>query len=177
DVRLLRDADTLYIGVMCFDSEPQRVIGTERARDAQLNSDDRIEILLDTYRDQRNAFYFSTNPVGALVDGLVFSNGQSNNEWDAIWNVRTRRTEQGWSAEFAIPFKSLSFPSGRTVWGFNFSRNIQRKLEEDRWSGAGLQTQFFQVSEAGEIVVQEGLTQGIGLDVRPFTAGRWLHNS
>ena len=125
------------------------------ARDANLNSDDRISIVLDTYRDRRNAFYFSTNPAGALVDGLVFANGQSNNEWDAIWTVRTRRTEQGWSAEFAIPFKSLSFSTGRTVWGFNFSRNIHRKLEEARWSGARLQTGFFQVSEAGEIIMPE----------------------
>lgn len=177
DVTLLYDANNLYIGVMCYDSEPQRVIGTQMARDANLNSDDRISIVLDTYRDQRNAFYFSTNPAGALVDGLVFANGQTNNEWDAIWTVQTRRTEQGWSAEFAIPFKSLSFPSGRTVWGFNIARNIHRKLEEDRWSGALLQTQFFQVSEAGEIRNLEGLTQGIGLDVRPFTGGRWLHTS
>jgi hypothetical protein len=78
-------------------------------------------------------------------------------------------------AEFAIPFKSLSFPSGRTVWGFNLSRNIHRKLEDTRWSGARLETQFLQVSEAGEIGPLVGLTQGIGLDVRPFLAGRWLH--
>jgi hypothetical protein len=175
DVTLLHDADNLYIGVMCYDSEAKRVIGTQMARDAMLNSDDRISIVLDTYRDQRNAFFFATNPAGALVDGLVFANGQSNNEWDAIWTVRTRRTSQGWSAEFAIPFKSLSFPAGRSVWGFNFSRNIYRKLEEDRWSGARLRSQFLQVSEAGEITILGDLSQGIGLDVRPFTAGRWLH--
>jgi hypothetical protein len=177
EVTILHDADNLYIGVMCYDSEPGKVIGTQMARDANLGSDDRISIVLDTYRDQRNAFYFSTNPLGALVDGLVFANGQSNAEWDAIWTVRTHRSEQGWSAEFAIPFKSLSFPTGRAVWGFNIARNIQRKLEEDRWSGARLQTQFFQVSEAGEITLIEGLTQGIGLDIRPFLGGRWLHTS
>ena len=174
DVTLLHDVNNLYIGVMCYDSEPQRVIGTQMAHDANLGSDDRITILLDTYRDQRNAFYFSTNPAGALVDGLAFASGQSL-EWDAIWTVRTRRTSEGWTAEFAIPFKSLTFPSGRTVWGFNIARHIQRKLEEDRWSAARLELQFFQVSEAGEITNLEGLTQGIGLDVRPFTAGRWLH--
>ena len=65
--------------------------------------------------------------------------------------MRTRRTDQGWIAEFAIPFKSLSFPAGRTVWGFNVARTIYRKLEDDRWSGARLETQFLQVSEAGEI--------------------------
>ena len=176
DVTLLYDDDNLYIGVMAHDSEPQRVIGTQMARDANLRSDDRISIVLDTYRDQRNAFHFATNPSGALVDGLVFANGQSNLDWDAVWTVRTRRTSQGWSAEFAIPFRSLSFPAERSVWGFNIARHVYRKLEEDRWSGALLQTtNFLQVSEAGEITNLNGLTQGIGLDVRPFAAGRWLH--
>jgi hypothetical protein len=175
DVTLLYDEDNLYIGVMAYDSEPDRIIGTQMARDASLGSDDRIEILLDTFRDQRSAFYFATNPSGALVDGLTFANGQLNTDWDAIWQARTRRTEQGWVAEFAIPFKSLSFPAGRTVWGFNVSRNIYRKLEDGRWSGARLETQFLQVSEAGEITNLDGLSQGIGLDVRPFLAERWLH--
>ena len=174
EITLLNDGEHLYIGVMSFDSEPRRVIGTQMARDASLSSDDRVEILLDTFRDQRSAFYFATNPSGALVDGLVAS-GQLNADWDAIWNVRTSRTDRGWIAEFAIPFKSLSFPAGRTVWGFNLARHVYRKLEEDRWSGARLDTQFYQVSEAGEIRGLAGLTQGIGLDVRPFLAGRSLH--
>jgi hypothetical protein len=160
---------------MAYDSEPRRVIGTQMARDARLMSDDRIEILLDTFRDQRSAFYFATNPAGALVDGLTFANGELNTDWDAIWHVRTRRTEEGWVAEFSIPFKSLSFPADRSVWGFNFSRNVYRKLEDIRWSGARLQTEFLQVSEAGEITGLDGLSQGIGLDVRPFVAGNALH--
>ena len=174
DVRLLYDRSHLYVGVMALDSEPDRVIGTQMARDASLNADDRIEILLDTFRDQRSAFYFATNPAGALVDGLV-ANGELNSDWDAIWTVRAARTSQGWSAEFAIPFKSLSFPAGQTVWGFNIARHIYRKLEDARWSGARLETQFTQVSEAGQITHLDGLSQGVGLDVRPFLAGRWLH--
>jgi hypothetical protein len=75
----------------------------------------------------------------------------------------------------SIGLASLSFPAGRSVWGFNFSRTIYRKLEEVRWSGARLETDFLQVSEAGEITNLEGLTQGIGLDVRPFIAGNALH--
>ena len=175
DVRLLYDDGHLYIGVTAYDSEPHRVIGTQMARDASLNSDDRVEILIDTFRDQRSAFYFATNPAGALVDGLTFANGELNTEWDAIWHVRTRRTDEGWVAEFSIPFKSLSFPADRSVWGFNFSRNVFRKLEDIRWSGARLQTEFLQVSEAGEITNLEGLSQGVGLDVRPFIAGNALH--
>jgi hypothetical protein len=177
EVTLLRDADNLYIGVRAFDSDAGRMIGTQMARDASLTADDRIEILLDTFRDKRSAFYFATNPVGAMVDGLTFANGLLNMEWDAIWWVRTSRNSEGWSAEFAIPFKSLSFPSGRDVWGFNVARSIYRKLEDNRWSGARLQTQFLQVSEAGEIRNLGQLSQGIGLDVRPFLAGSWLHLS
>ena len=174
EVTLLHDAKNLYIGVICYDSEPQRVIGTQMGRDSDLGSDDRLQIVLDTYRDQRNAYYFSTSPAGTLVDGLVFANGQSNTDWDTIWNVRTKRTSQGWTAEFAIPFKSLTFPPDKSVWGFNISRTIKRKLEEDRWSGARLELQFFQISEAGLATNLEGLSQGIGLDVRPFLGGRWL---
>ena len=175
EIRLLRDEDNLYIGVYAYDAESNRVVGTQMVRDGSLNADDRIEVLLDTFRDQRSAFYFATNPAGALVDGLAFANGQLNTDWDAIWNVRTTRTSGGWVAEFAIPFKSLSFPAGRNVWGFNIARTISRRLEDDRWSGARLDTQFLQVSEAGEITNLGGLTQGIGLDLRPFLAGRWLH--
>ena len=173
EVTLLADHDRLYVGVVAHDREPSRVIGTQMGRDAVLGADDRVEILLDTFRDQRSAFYFATNPSGALVDGLV-ANGLLNPEWDAIWDVRTRRTPTGWVAEFAIPFKSLGFPAGRSVWGFNLARHVYRKLEEDRWSGARLDTPFTQVAEAGEITGLTGMTQGIGLDVRPFLAGRWL---
>ena len=173
-VTLLYDNDHLYIGVTAFDSDPDRIIGTTMVRDAGLNTEDRIEILLDTFRDQRSAFYFATNPAGALIDGLTFANGQLNTDWDAIWQVRTQRNGEGWAAEFAIPFKSLSFPAGQTTWGFNVARHVFRRLEEARWSGARLETRFLQVSEAGEITNLEGLTQGIGLDLRPFLAGSWL---
>jgi len=138
DIKLLYDSSNLYIGVICHDSQPDNVIGTQMARDGDLATDDRLEIVLDTYRDRRNAFYFATNPAGALVDGLIVENRDLNRDWDTIWMVRTQRTDGGWNAEFAIPFKSLGFPSGGGNWGFNVARNIQRKLEENRWSGARL---------------------------------------
>lgn len=177
ELRLLFDADNLYIGVTSFDSEPRKIIATQMARDADLSADDRIEILLDTFRDRRNAFYFATNPAGALLDGLVIENGNLNKNWDAIWQVRTQRFDGGWRAEFAIPFKSLGFRAGGASWGFNFSRTIKRKIEEDRWASPRLDVKFLQVSEAGEISGLAGVRQGHGLDVRPFAAGRWIRNS
>src|SRR5207249_8991182 len=178
EVKLLYDSRNLAVCVMCFDSDPKHIIGTQMSRDADLSADDRIEILIDSFRDRRTAFYFATNPLGALVDALVIENGQMiNKEWDAIWLVRTRRTEQGWSAEFAIPFKSLGFHRGQQAWGFNFSRTIKRKLEEDRWASPRLDLAFFQVSEAGEIPGVEDIEQGNGLDVRPYVSHKVLRDS
>jgi hypothetical protein len=177
EVRLLVDKEHLYLGVACYDAEPQKVVGTQMARDAELEIDDSVALLLDTFHDRRNAFYFATNPAGALVDGLIVENQTSINfNWNAIWNVRVKRTAQGWNAEFAIPFKSLSFNPGRDVWGFNFSRRIVRKIEEDRWSTPRLDVEFTQVSEAGEISGFAEVEQGRGLDVRPFAVGRWIRD-
>jgi len=176
DVEILYDNDNLYVGIVCYDSQPDRIIGTQMARDADLEGDDKIEILIDTFRDQRNAFYFATNPAGALVDGLIIENGQFNKDWDTIWNVRVRKSDIGWVAEFAIPFKSLTFRQGEASWGFNISRSIKRKLEEDRWAAPRLNIPFFQVSEEGEISGIDGLERSRGLDVRPFLSGRSTNN-
>ncbi|HEU4390545.1 MAG TPA: DUF5916 domain-containing protein [Blastocatellia bacterium] len=176
ELRLLYDDTNLYIGVICYDSEPDRIIGTQMQRDADLSADDRIELLIDSFHDRHNAFYFATNPLGALVDGLIIENGQLNRNWNAIWYVRTHESEAAWTAEFAIPFKSIGFKSGEQVWGFNFSRTIKRKLEEDRWAAPRLDLKFFQVSEAGEIDGLNGIHQGRGLDVRPFISTKALHN-
>jgi hypothetical protein len=176
EFRLLFDAENLYIGVRCHDSTPTAIVSTQMSRDADLSVDDRLEILIDTFRDRRNAFYFSTNPSGALVDGLIVENGSLNRDWDAIWDVRTRRTDDGWSAEFAIPFKSLSFKQLSGTWGFNLSRSIKRKIEEDRWAAARLDVRFFQVSEAGEIEGLSSVEQGRALDVRPYVSGSWAHS-
>jgi hypothetical protein len=176
ELKLLYDDSNLYVGVTCYDSEPNRIIGTQMERDADLSADDRIELLIDSFHDRHNAYYFSTNPLGALVDGLIIENGRLNRNWNAIWYVRTHRSDAGWTAEFAIPFKSIGFKSGEAVWGFNFSRTIKRKLEEDRWASPRLDLKFFQVSEAGEITGLSGIHQGRGLDVRPFISTRGLHN-
>jgi len=176
EVKILYDSDNIYIGVMCYDSEPSRIVATQMARDADLSADDRIEMVIDSFHDRHNAFYFSTNPLGALVDGLLIENGSLNLDWNAIWLVRTHRSDKGWSAEFAIPFKSIGFRQGDGVWGFNFSRTIKRKIEEDRWASPRLDVKFLQVSEAGEIAGFKEINQGRGLDVRPFIASKALHS-
>ncbi len=165
--------DALYIAVRCEDSQPGRIVATEMLRDGFLISDDNVEIVLDTFHDQRNAYYFATNPVGVLVDGRVTENRFANREWDGIWNVRATVDDKGWSAEFEIPFKTLGFDAGKDSWGFNISRHLGRLREFSRWATPSLDVRFTQIARAGAITGLEGLSQGVGLDVKPYAIGGW----
>jgi cellulose/xylan binding protein with CBM9 domain/uncharacterized protein DUF5916 len=168
DVWVAYDSETLYVAIHCLDSEPKTILATEMSRDARLFYDDSVEILLDTYHDRRNAYYFSTNPAGALVDGRITENRYPDTNWDGIWNVKTRTDETGWTAEFQIPFKTLSFDPHSDTWGFNVARTLARKREESRWASPSLDFHFTQVAMAGSIDGLQGLKQGIGLDIKPY---------
>jgi hypothetical protein len=167
-VWLAYSKDALYIAVRCQDRSPRQIVATEMRRDADLDDNDNIEIVLDTYHDHRNAYYFATNAVGALVDGRVTENQDPKMEWDGIWIVRTRIDDQGWTAEFEIPFKTIGFSSGMQTWGFNVSRRVARLRETSRWASPSLDVQLSHAAKAGEITGLEGLSQGVGLDVKPY---------
>lgn len=166
-VWLAYSKDALYVAVRCQDRSP-RIVATEMRRDAELSDNDNIEIVLDTFHDHRNAYYFATNPVGALVDGRVTENQPPALEWDGIWNVRTRVDEQGWTAEFEIPFKTVGFDPSLNDWGFNISRYLARGRETSRWASPSLDVRLSQAVRAGHITGLEGLSQGVGLDVKPY---------
>ncbi len=168
EVRLAYDSDALYIGVRCFDSQPGRLRSTQMRRDASLLDDDNIQILLDTFHDRRNAYYFATNPAGVFVDGTISDNNAANLNWDGMWMVKTRVQPDGWTAEFRIPFKTVAFDPNTRSWGLNVSRRIARLREESRWMSANLDSEFYLVARAGDVEGLEGLEQGIGLDVKPY---------
>jgi hypothetical protein len=167
-VWLAYSKDALYIAVRCEDKTPKQIVATEMSRDAELQENDNIEIVIDTYHDHRNSYYFATNAVGALVDGRVTENQGPATEWDGIWNVRTRIDDQGWTAEFEIPFKTIGFNPSLRDWGFNVSRYLARGREMSRWASPSLDVQLSQVVKAGNLTGLEGISQGVGLDIKPY---------
>jgi hypothetical protein len=74
DVRILFDDDALYIGIRCHESHPGRLVSTQLTRDANLDVDDRVTIVLDPFFDHRNGFFFQVNPAGARSDGQSSNN-------------------------------------------------------------------------------------------------------
>ncbi len=174
EIRILYDADNLYFGMRFFDREPSRIVSTSKERDARLEVDDRVEMVIDTFHDLRNAFFFQINAAGSKGDGLITENGRNfNKPWDGIWDGIARIDELGWTAEFAIPFKTLSFREGETVWGLNLQRFIGRRNEESRWNRADQDTSLFSIADAGDLHGLAGIRQGIGLDVVPFFTTNW----
>ena len=162
EVFLVYDDETLYVGVVCHDREPEGIIVSDSRRDASLSETDSFQLIFDTYADRQGGFVFGTNPAGIEFDGQVtgtpsggLSSGNSfNRNWDAAWEVRTAIGDYGWSAEFAIPFRSLRFPREGGAWGVNFQRNIRRRNESAYWAPLPRQFNLYWVSLAGDL---EGL--------------------
>jgi len=174
EVRILYDDRNLYLGVMLHDSDPRGVIGHQRRRDAGLNTDDRFMWVLDTFLDGRTGYFFEINPAGLMGDGLL--GGRVNKSWDGIWEARVARGEWGWSAEIRIPFSTLNFDPGLDTWGINFQRTIRRRNEEILWSGWRRNQGLFRTAHAGRVTGLEGLSQGLGVEVRPYTVGNWTRS-
>lgn len=169
EVRFVYDRENLYIGVKCFDPEPARIFAKQMERDADLTSDDSFAIVIDTYRDLRNAFLFIINPNGAKFDAYITDEGKYINEnWNGIWDVKAKITDSGWSAEIKIPFSTLKFDPEKTTWGINMRRFIARKNEEDLWTAFHRNEGIFLVSKAGILQGIEGIKKGKPLNIRPY---------
>ena len=131
EVRILYDDTNLYFGLVCFDSQPDKIVANEMRRDVDLKDNDYFQIMIDCFHDHRNAFYFMINPLGAKRDALIRDDGSNINwDWDGIWIARVKRTNEGWAAEIAIPFYTFRFKKdSNQTWGINFGRHIARKRE------------------------------------------------
>ncbi len=185
EVHLVYTDRALYVGVICYDREPEEIIVSDTRRDAPLDETDSFQMILDTYLDGQNGFVFGTNPAGIEYDAQVTNEGQGgfgarqqagsgggfNINWDGSWDVQTRTTEDGWRAEFEIPFRTIRFPATREqTWGVNFQRNIRRHNERSFWTRMPRQYQLSRVSRAGHV---SGLIvpQPRNLQVVPYTLG------
>ena len=168
EILILYDKDYIYVGMRCAD-DPKRITANELARDVSLGNDDRVQIIFDTFLDKRNGYWFQIGPKGSIGDALVSENGASfNKQWDGLWEGKARIHEGGWDAEIAIPFKTLNFRPGQNEWGMKIIRHIKRKAESSYWPVANLDSYKFQVSDAGLLTGLDGITKGIGLDIRPY---------
>ena len=167
DIRIAYTETMLYVAVVCYDSQPDKLVVSDARRDASLDGTDSFQFIIDTYHDRQNGFIFGTNSLGIEYDGQVDNEGQGNTNnnrqqggtiggfnlnWDASWEVKAKTGDFGWSAEFAIPLRTIRFASGEgKVWGLNIQRNIRKTNEVAYWAPLPIQFDLKRLSLAGEL--------------------------
>ncbi len=185
EIRIGYTKETFYLSVVCYDSRPDALVVSDARRDADLDNTDAFLFILDTYKDGQNGFVFGTNSLGVEYDAQVDNEGQGNFNvnrqqggtiggfnlnWDAAFEVKTEVGDYGWSAEFAIPVRTLRFQAGKD-WGINFRRNIRKSNEIAYWAPIPLGLDLKRLSLAGTLTNLDLPSPG-NLKLIPYVLGR-----
>lgn len=173
------DDNFFYVVGKNYDSAPpEQWTANEMRRDtSQLRQNDMFGFMIDTYHDRRNGFNFYTNPLGGFADQWITNEGNPNTDWNPVWQVRTGRFDGGWTAEMAIPFKSIRYKSGKNQeWGLQLRRSIRRKNEWTHLTflpaATGGSTSIFRVSRAATLIGLDLPAASKNIDLKPYAISR-----
>ena len=167
------DDRNIYVSARCYDSHPERDVLTEMRRDnTNVTQNENLTVVFDTFLDRRNGLFFQTTPLGTYRDQAVVDDVLNVN-WNTVWTVRTGTFDGGWTAEFAIPFKSLRYPApGPQVWGVNFRRVVKWKNEFSYLTAMprsyGTGNAIGRMGPAGTMVGLETPSVSKNLELKPY---------
>ena len=164
EIMLAYDDEFLYVGARMLDSQPDQITARVLAQGQNIRFDDTIAVVLDTFNNKRTGYIFQVNPNGVREEGLYETPAELNRDWEGVWFVEAATNDEGWAAEFAIPFRTLNFDQANTDWGFTIERKIARTQEEIAWVSYNLQVN---PGASGMVTGLTGMSQGLGLDVVP----------
>jgi hypothetical protein len=172
-VRILFDANNIYVGIDC--PQKEEVIARLTRRDRQVEADS-VAVVLDTRGDGKTAYEFSVNAAGVLADALHFNDTDVNQDWDENWEAAVARTKSGWSAELRIPLRALRFPTAPIQsWGLQVRRYVSALQELDEWAHIPRDAGG-EVSRYGRLDNLVGLKSKSPVELRPFVVGRVRHH-
>jgi hypothetical protein len=171
EARIAYDDEAIYVAIRAFDDDPTKIEGILTRRD-QRSPSDWLRVIVDSYYDRRSGYEFGVNPVGVKTDRYYFNDGQSDDSWDAVWDVKTETDGDGWRAEFRIPFSQLRFnnTTGGPV-GFAILREVARLNETSTWPLLSRNANGF-ISQFGDVT---GLRMGGApkkFEIVPYTVGK-----
>jgi hypothetical protein len=173
EVWLSFDNDNLYVSIRASESQPDRMIVNEMRRDSSaVLQNENFQFVFDTFYDRRNAVSFQFNPIGGRMDGQIANESQYNGDWNPIWSVQVRRQANSWTAEAAVPFKSIRYnPGANPIWGFQ-ARRINRWKNETSYltllpAGTGV-SGHQRVSQFATLVGLQMPSGSRVLDLKPY---------
>ncbi len=166
--KLTYDDKNLYAAFRAYDSAPDSIVKRLSRRDGFAG--DRINLVIDSYHDERTAFIFTITAAGVKGDEIATDNGNNvDDSWNPIWYTRAVVDDEGWTAEMRIPLSQLRFgKSKEQVWGLNIARNIFRKNEVSVWDRIPVDAPGW-VSESGELHGLIDLVPQKQIEIQPFT--------
>jgi G3E family GTPase len=174
EVRFLYDDKYLYVGAICYDS-----LGTDGIRIQDLRRDfdwgenDIFGISLDPQNLKQYAQVFQTTPYGNQRDLQNFNGNNFDTGWNTLWKVRTQRTDTGYVAEFAIPFKSLRYNmshDGATLdWGVTLVRYARRDIEVSTFPPIPQSFTPYRMTYAAKIQGIETPPRSSNIRIEPYT--------
>ena len=167
------DDEALYFGVMCYDSEPDKIVSRLVRRDTDIESD-RVTISLAPHQNRVRGFWFTVYSSGSVTDGTVTDeyNPPFDDTWDGVWDVKPQIHDNGWAAEYKIPFYILRFsPKDEYIWGLQVERYISRKKEMDHWRLVKLDAPSW-VSRFGDLTGIKNINPPRHLEIVPYVMGR-----
>ncbi len=158
------DDEYLYVAARLFDSEPAEIRARQLVQGGTLQFDDTFGIYIDPYNNKRTGYHFQVNPNSVRTDAVFETPTELNWDWEGVWDAEATIDGEGWTAELAVPFKTLNFDASNPNWGFTVERSIARKQEGIAWVSYNRE---INPAAAGVITGLQGVQQGLGLDVVP----------
>ena len=170
---IVYDDKSLYFGFECPVPDSSGVVANNMRRDSEIYGDDNIQILLDTYDDRQNGFFFFVNALGAQSDLMLSNEGRTYNlDWDCNWTSKAQRYPDRWVIEVEIPFSQLRFKeSDNMTWGINLARFNARKNQASQLvvgQRSSSSTERYRMSDIGELVGLERVQSKRPIQVKPY---------
>ncbi len=190
EVRLLYDEENIYVAFMNFDSDADAVVSRFARRDSWswsqggrkggsvsgINNSDWVGIALDSRNDNLTGYSFIVNAAGSKLDTYIYDDTRYDTSWDGVWDAKVRKLDDGWSAEFKLPFSLFNFPDYKDqIWGVSLRRFILRKQEQLEWPGKkrGIQGN---VSRFGVLRGFERIPPPKQMELTPYVLGGYHTN-
>jgi hypothetical protein len=171
--KVIYDDEAIYFGIECYDSQPDKIVSRLGRRDVKPEAD-WVSISIDPYFDHQTGYWFTAQASGAITDGTITNDGWGDSSWDGVWEVKTKIHDQGWIAEFKIPYHVLRFnPKDEYIWGLNIERSIIRKKEFVQWVLIS-RDKPGRVSRFGVLKGIKDIKPPNHLEIIPYTMGRTI---
>lgn len=174
EVRMAYDDNFLYVAFTCYDSS-NYIIQTLK-RDVDFFDSDGVSIVLDPVNGRVNGFLFGISPLGVQSEGLLLPSGGNSIsfDWDNKWFSATKTFQDHWTAEMAIPFKTLRYKEGIKEWGINFIRNEKKGNKYHTWAPVPLQFPGVDLGYTGKMIWEESPKKVKGnVSLIPFVTGSY----